>query len=74
MSYTGERIPLDNTRSNSIDNKTCHENILNNISKDNNSTDRDNTSFNTKNTESINIKRKIIKDEDDTENLLSNLN
>ena len=86
-SFTGEKIPLDNTRSNSRENKkilnmSFNERIIdnNNIKtskKKNNNifTDR-NASLCTKNSDMINtnMNSKIIKDEDDTEKLISNLN
>ena len=74
-SYTGEKIPIDNIRSLSRDSK---RNI--NLSFNNNNnilTDR-NTNSITKDSDIIgkkeNIKRKIIKDEDDTEKIISHLN
>ena len=86
LSYGGEKMPIDNTRSNSrekskILNMSYNERMIDNSfinnkkEKNNILTDR-NKSINTKSSEK-NIKyinSKIIKDEDDTEKIISNLN
>ena len=65
-SYTGEKIPIDNIRSLSRDSK---RNINLSFNNNTNSITKD-SDINTKKE----IKRKIIKDEDDTEKIISHLN
>ena len=88
LSYTADKLPLDNIRSNSRDSKqimnmSYNEGRIDNISNDlikekkNILTDR-NSNLNTKDSEKMsitnNIKRKIVNDEDDTEKLILHLN
>ena len=89
LSYTGDKLPLDNTRSLSRDSKRIMnmsynndgkiENISNDILKEKKNilTDRNSNSItkdSEKNNKNNNIQRKIVKDEDDTEKLILNLN
>ena len=81
LSYTGEKLPLDNIRSNSKDSKKIMNmsyNTERGFEKKNILTDRNSNSI-TKDSEknsknNNNIQRKIINDEDDTEKIILNLN
>ena len=86
LSYTGDKIPIDNIRSNSRDGKkllnmSYNDRLItdnsNNISKEKNYLLTDRNTNSNKNTSAISKNynnSKIIKDEDDTENIISHLN